>query len=282
VLLASLFAFGIYSFSGRDSGLEFVTGYLIEKVLALDNLFVIAVILEYFKVPAAQQHRVLTWGILGAMALRAFFIVGGSALLDAFEWVLYLFGGFLLFSGARLALRPTEAESPGQSRLVRWLSARVPMTDHLDGGHFWSREGGAWKATPLFLALIVIELSDIMFATDSIPAIFGITRDPFIVFTSNILAVLGLRAMYFLFVSVSSELKYLRYGLASVLCFVGFKLLTKRFFEIPIWLSLTVVLTCLVTSILASVIANRRSKRPSGFPRAFGQHAEANSSGPHS
>jgi tellurite resistance protein TerC len=238
IVLALLFAFGLWKFwhlwhhehpeLGPQKAVEFLTGYLIEKALSVDNLFVFAVIFRYFAVPPALQHRVLYWGIIGALLMRATLILLGAALLSLFHWMLYIFGAFLLYTAYKLA-RSVEAEiDPGQNPLLRLARRFLPVLDRYESARFWVRRDGRWHATPLPLVLLVVESMDIVFAVDSIPAIFGITQDVFIVYTSNVFAILGLRALYFLLAGLLGRFRYLHIGLAWVLAFVGIKMLVEE------------------------------------------------------
>lgn len=236
-----------------DSVMDFLTGYVLEKSLSVDNIFVFILIFGYFKVPAEYQHRVLLYGVLGAIVLRAIMVALGAVLVSRFEWVLYLFGVFLLYSGIKLML-PENAEDKGlaDNPLIGWLHRHMRVSAQLNREKFFTIENGQRMATPLLLTLIVIELSDVVFAVDSIPAVFAVTTDPFIVFTSNIFAVLGLRAMYFLLANVVEKFIYLKYGLAVVLTFIGGKMLVAKWWHIPSFASLTVVFSALMIAILAS------------------------------
>ncbi|WP_275415166.1 TerC family protein [Snodgrassella communis] len=236
-----------------DSIMDFLTGYVLEKSLSVDNIFVFVLIFSYFKVSAEYQHRVLLFGVLGAIVLRAIMVALGAVLVSRFEWVLYLFGVFLLYSGIKLML-PEKAEDKGlvDNPLVQWLHRHMRVSGQLNREKFFTVENGQRMATPLLLTLVVIELSDVVFAVDSIPAVFAVTTDPFIVFTSNILAVLGLRAMYFLLANVVEKFIYLKYGLAVVLTFIGGKMLVAKWWHIPSFASLAVVFSALLIAILAS------------------------------
>jgi tellurite resistance protein TerC len=244
---------------GKESGLEFLTGYLIEYALSVDNIFVFVLIFTYFRVPEKYQHRVLFWGIIGALVLRGVMIVAGSALVTRFEWILYVFGGFLVFTGLKMALQKDEdAYNPERDPVLRLARRLVPVTDDYRGDKFFIREPdntgkSRYAATPLFIVLLIVDTTDIIFATDSIPAIFAVTRDPFIVYTSNICAVLGLRALYFLLASVVDKFIYLKLGLSLVLIFIGAKMLLDPFLHLPIVASLGVVGAVLAASILASL-----------------------------
>jgi tellurite resistance protein TerC len=259
VALSLSFAFAVYRTLGKQSGLEFLTGYLIEYALSVDNIFVFVLIFSYFNVPEKYQHRVLFWGIIGALVLRGVMIVAGSALVTRFSWTLYIFGAFLVFTGLRMALQKGDAAYDPQRDPVLRLSRKIiPVTDDYRGKKFFVREPDAsgrvrTAATPLFIVLMIVDTTDIIFATDSIPAIFAVTRDPFIVYTSNICAVLGLRALYFLLANVVDKFVYLKLGLSVVLIFIGAKMLLEQLLHIPILASLGVVGVVLGSSILASL-----------------------------
>jgi tellurite resistance protein TerC len=263
VALSLCFAFAIYRTLGRQSGLEFVTGYLIEYALSVDNIFVFVLIFSYFSVPEKYQHRVLFWGIVGALILRGVMILVGSALVTRFEWVLYIFGAFLVFTGLRMAFQKAEETyNPERDPVLRLTRRVVPVTNDYRGDSFFVREPDAtgrlrYAATPLFIVLLIVDTTDIIFATDSIPAIFAVTRDPFIVYTSNICAVLGLRALYFLLAGVVDKFVYLKLGLSIVLIFIGAKMLADPFIHLPIVASLGVVGAVLAASILASLRSQR-------------------------
>ena len=253
VSLALLFALGVYFFLGGEKALEFLTGYVIEWSLSVDNLFVFLVIFSYFGVPAIYQHRVLFWGILGALVLRAIFIATGTALLTNFHWMIYVFGGFLIFTGIKLLFAGEEKIEPEKNPAVRLVRRFMNVTPDYHGQQFFIRKDGRLWATPLLLVLIVVETTDVIFAVDSIPAIFAITLDPFIVYTSNVFAILGLRALFFLLAGVMDMFRYLKVGLSFVLCFVGIKMVVVDFYKIPIGISLVVVAGILAISILASI-----------------------------
>jgi tellurite resistance protein TerC len=259
VVLSLCFAFGVYHVMGRESGLEFLTGYLIEYALSVDNIFVFVLIFAYFKVPEAYQHRVLFWGIIGALVLRGGMIVAGAALVSRFEWILYLFGAFLVFTGIRMAIQKSETDyNPERDPVLRIARRLMPVTNHYEGDKFFTRQAdpsGRLRraATPLFIVLLLVDTTDVIFATDSIPAIFAVTRDPFIIYTSNICAVLGLRALYSLLASVVDKFRYLKLGLSLVLIFIGTKMLVDHYFPIPIIGSLGIVAAILVASVLASL-----------------------------
>ena len=259
VVLSLCFAASIYLTMGKERGLEFLTGYLIEYALSVDNIFVFVLIFTYFNVPEKYQHRVLFWGIIGALVLRGVMIVAGSALVTRFAWTLYLFGAFLVVTGIRMALqKDAAAYNPERDPVLRLARKIIPVTKDYHGKSFFVREprpGGGTRlaATPLFIVLLIVDTTDVVFATDSIPAIFAVTRDPFIVYTSNICAVLGLRALYFLLAGIVDKFVYLKLGLSLVLVFIGAKMLLEGLFHIPIGISLGVVALVLASSIAASV-----------------------------
>jgi TerC family integral membrane protein len=265
VSLALLFAVGVYFFRGGEKALEFLTGYVIEWSLSVDNLFVFLVIFSYFAVPPIYQHRVLFWGILGALVLRAIFIATGTALLTNFHWMIYVFGGFLIFTGIKLLFAGEEKIEPEKNPAVRLVRRLMNVTPDYHGQQFFIRKDGRLWGTPLLLVLVVVETTDVIFAVDSIPAIFAITLDPFIVYTSNVFAILGLRALFFLLAGVMDMFRYLKVGLSFVLCFVGIKMVIVAFYKIPIGISLGVVAGILGISILASIFV--RPKR-AGAPAA--------------
>ncbi len=254
VSLALTFNAGIYIWSGPEKALEFLTGYLIEYSLSVDNVFVFAIIFSYFAVPAAYQHRVLFWGIVGALVLRAIFIAMGAALLTAFHWMIYVFGGFLIITGIKLLLTGDHKLEPEKNPVVRLVRRVMRVTHEYHGQHFFLRNNGHLWVTPLFLVLVVIESTDVIFAMDSIPAIFGITLDPFIVYTSNVFAILGLRSLYFVLAGIMDMFRYLKVGLSFVLCFVGAKMMIVDLYKIPIGVSLGVVAGILALSIVASLL----------------------------
>jgi len=252
--LALIFAAGLAYFESQQIALTFLTGYIIEESLSIDNIFVIVLIFQYFAVPAQYQHRVLFWGILGALVMRGLFIGLGAALLARFEWIIYIFGALLVITGVRMALKQDEEFNGEQNPVVRFVRRFMPVTAEYHGKHFFTMQDGRRYATPLLLVLVLVEATDLIFAIDSIPAIFGITRDPFIVFTSNIFAVMGLRSLFFLLAHVVTKFHLLKYGLAVILTFVGVKMMIEYWVHIPIMLSLGVVLGVLLLSIVASLI----------------------------
>ena len=254
VSLALVFAAGIWRFENSEDALRFLTGYVVEQSLSVDNLFVMVVIFNYFRVPPQALHRVLFYGILGALVMRGIFIGAGAFLIERFGWILYVFGAMLLFTGIRMMFKHDEEFDGENNRIVKLVRRRVPMSLDYAGTKFFTQIDGRRVATPLFLVLVLIEFTDLIFAVDSIPAIFGITKDPFIVFTSNIFAILGLRSMFFLLAAVVERFYLLKYGLAIILSFIGVKMLGEPWFHIEIWVSLAVVLGLLALSIAGSMI----------------------------
>lgn len=235
--------------------LEFFTGYIVELCLSVDNVFVFIVIFQYFRVDPKHQHRVLFWGILGAVIMRAIFIFAGISLINRFHWIIYVFGAFLVYTGIKLALpKKDDGFDPEKNPAVRLARKFVPIANDFHGGHFFTRIGGRLHATPMFLVLLIVETTDVMFALDSIPAVIAITRNEFIVFTSNIFAILGLRSLYFAVSGVMQLFRFLNIGLAVILCFVGFKMLTAHIWKVEIHISLGIIGTVLAASILASVL----------------------------
>ncbi len=247
----------VWAVYGPDAGGEYLAGYLIEKSLAVDNVFVFALIFSSFAVPRELQHRVLFFGVLGALVFRALFIAGGAALIDRFSWVLYVFGAFLVFTGYRMFRHRFEHVDLSDNVVLRLFLRVVPSTDAYDGQKFLTRRGGRLVATPLLSVLVLVETSDLIFAVDSIPAIFAVTRDPFLVFTSNAFAILGLRALYFLLADLMHRFVYLKTGLAAILVFVGVKMLLLDVWKVPIWLSLAVIAASITIAVVASLRATR-------------------------
>ncbi|MEW6775798.1 MAG: TerC family protein [Bdellovibrionota bacterium] len=254
ISLALLFNLGVYYWFGSERALEFLTGYVIEKALSIDNIFVFIVVFSAFAVPAKLQHRVLFWGILGALLMRAGFIALGAALLQRFHWIMYVFGAFLLFTGIKLLLQRGEEVHPERNPLFRLFRRFIPSVSEYHGEHFTVVQAEKRYATPLLLVLVAIEATDIVFAVDSIPAIFAVTTDPFIVYTSNIFAILGLRALYFALAGMMGKFHYLKVGLSAVLMFVGAKMLMAGFYKIPILASLLVIIAMLGGSIVTSLL----------------------------
>ena len=275
VVLASLFAAGIWTSTlpihnvgGQKDALEFITGYVIELALSVDNIFVFVLIFSYFKVPPKYQHRVLFWGVLGALVMRGAMIGAGALLIERFHWIIYVFGAFLVFTGIRMATQDELDIEPEANPALKLIRRFVPVTSHYDGQHFFTREeiGGRLRraATPLFVVLVLVETTDLIFAVDSIPAVFAVTRDPFLVFTSNVFAILCLRSLYFLLAGVIEKFHYLKLGLSVVLVFIGVKMLVTAFdYHIPIGLSLGIVAGVLGASVVASLM----------FPKEAEEHS---------
>ncbi|MBM3070050.1 TerC family protein [Lelliottia sp. RWM.1] len=262
LLFCAAFWWYLASTEGRavadPQALAFLTGYLIEKALAVDNVFVWLMLFSYFAVPASLQRRVLVYGVLGAIILRTIMIFAGSWLITQFEWLLYVFGAFLLFTGIKMALAKEDDAGIGDKPLVKWIRGHLRMTDKIENEHFFVRKNGLLFATPLLLVLILVELSDVIFAVDSIPAIFAVTTDPFIVLTSNLFAILGLRAMYFLLAGAAERFSMLKYGLSVILVFIGIKMLIVDFYHIPIAISLGVVFGILIVTLIINTWVNRQ------------------------
>jgi len=271
IALAMLFNLGLYlfwetlapnsSYSNSQAALSFFTGYLIEKSLSVDNIFVFVLLFTFFAVPAAYQHRVLFWGIIGALLMRGALIAVGAALLKEFHWIIYVFGAFLIFTGIRMAIHRNEEMHPEQNPLVKLLRKIMPVTDMYEGDHFFIRRAGKLMATPLFLVLVLVESTDLIFAVDSIPAIFAVTQEPFIVYTSNVFAILGLRSLYFLLAGVVDKFYYLKLGLSVVLVFVGTKMAIIDLYKIPVGISLGIIAIILTTSIAASLLRAKRMEK---------------------
>ena len=247
------------SYTNSEAALAFFTGYLIEKSLSVDNIFVFILIFSFFAVPAAYQHRVLFWGILGALIMRGTLIAVGAALLKEFHWVIYVFGVFLIYTGIRMARHQDEEVQPDKNPVVKFFRRFMPVTETFEADNFFIRRAGTLMATPLFLILLIVESTDLVFAVDSIPAIFAVTQEPFIVYTSNVFAILGLRALYFLLANVMDKFQYLKLGLSAVLTFIGVKMVIVDLYHIPVGASLLVVAGILTISILASLWKGMRT-----------------------
>ncbi len=258
IALGLSFGAVLWWWRGPTSAAEYFAGYLIEKSLSVDNVFVFVLIFSFFAVPAAYQHRVLFWGVVGALVMRGIFIVAGAALLEQFQWILYIFGAFLLFTAVKMFRHSEMAIDPEQNRVLRLLARVIPLSKDYDGQRLFTKRNGVLMATPLFAVLVIVETTDLVFAVDSIPAIFAVTRDPFIVYTSNAFAILGLRALYFLLAGVADRFVYLKTGLAVILAFVGTKMLIVEFYHVPVWFSLTVIGVVLAVSLIASLRSGRR------------------------
>lgn len=263
ISLALVFNIGVYFFKGKTSALEFLTGYLIEYSLSVDNIFVFIIIFEYFAIPPEFRHKVLLWGILGAIIMRGLFIITGVALITKIHWVIYVFGVFLVIIGIKMAFKQDEEIDPGKNPMLKLFRKFIPLTNDFNKGTFFKRESGKLMATPLLVVVFVIETTDIIFAIDSIPAILSVTLDQFIVYTSNIFAILGLRALYFAMAGIMPIFHFLNYGLAVILTFVGVKLLISEFYKIPVGAALAVVGGVLALSILLSVIFPMKEEKDS-------------------
>jgi len=258
IVLAMVFAFVVYAIEGHYKAMEFLTGYVIEKALSLDNIFAIALIFGYFKTPPENQHKVLFWGILGALVMRALFILAGVTLLERFQWMSYIFGAVLIYTGVRILSKKHSKMDPEKIWFIRFCRRHLPVTDKMQGGKFFTRENGRLLATPLLMTLLVVETSDVMFAADSIPAILAVTHDSFIVYTSNVFAILGLRSLYFALAHVIDRFTYLQAALSVILIFVGLKMASGKLMEVPIYVSLVVILVILAVAVFLSI--RRRSK----------------------
>jgi tellurite resistance protein TerC len=259
IALAAVFAVIVYFWHGRGSALEFVTGYVIELSLSVDNLFVFLLIFRYFQVPTVHQHKVLFWGILGALVMRAVFILAGVGLIRQFHWIIYVFGALLVYSGIKLFRQENAEIHPEKNPLLRLFRRWIPVTKDYEGAKFFVRRPGLY-ATPLFIVLLVVETTDVLFAVDSIPAILAITLDAFIVYTSNVFAILGLRSMYFALAGMMELFHYLHYGLSLVLIFVGGKMLVSHYYQIPTEIALGIVAGILIMSVVASMLHPKKTK----------------------
>jgi tellurite resistance protein TerC len=259
--VALLFGVGVYWFKGADAGVEYLTGYLIEKSLSIDNVFLFAILFSFLQVPSQYRHRVLFWGVLCAIVMRVVLVAVGASLVHQFHWILYIFGAFLLFTGVQMFRHRNEETDLSENKLLKWLRKRLPLTEGYEGEKFFVRRNGALMVTPLFLALVMVEFTDLVFAVDSIPAIFAVTTDPFIVITSNIFAILGLRSLYFLIADLMDRFTYLKVGLSAILVFVGAKMLLP--FKVPALLSLAVIVGILALTVAASLWKSRRGVVPS-------------------
>ena len=278
ILLSLLFNLGIYFWRGSETALEFLTGYLIEKSLSVDNIFVFVLIFSYFRIPHLYQHKVLFWGIVGALILRAIFIVAGITLMEKFHWVIYIFGGFLIVTGLRMGLQKHKEIHPEKNPVLRLFRRFMPVTDDMEEGRFFVKQGGRRVATPLFITVLVVETTDLIFAVDSIPAILAITSDPFIVYTSNVFAILGLRALYFAIAGMIQRFQYLHYGLSAILVFVGMKMLLSSVYKIPVGLALGAIAMILLVSVVTSVARSRKSAGGPGSANLSGKETNPHAS----
>lgn len=258
VLMALAFSGIIFYWRGQEDFMYFLTGYVIEKSLSVDNLFVFLLIFSYFKIPNQYQHKVLFYGILGALVMRAFFIWAGIAILTKFVWVIYIFGAFLIFSGIKMLAPQSDEHDLEKSWVISWTKKIFPTTPHFHEDKFFVRSEGALMITPLFITLIFVEFSDLVFAIDSIPAIIGITNDPFLVFTSNVFAILGLRSLYFALKGFADMFHYLKFGLAVILMFIGVKMLIGHWYHIPVPVTMTVIFSVLFLSVIMSIVSNKK------------------------
>ena len=258
IVLALVFNAGVFIVAGKQTGLEFLTGYLIERALSIDNIFVFVIIFSYFGVPSRLQHKALFWGVLGALITRSIFIAAGTALIQQFEWVLYIFGAILIVSGWKMMVEKGTEVHPERNVFIRLAQKFFPVTTGYDSTKFIIRKAGKIHLTPMLLVLITVETTDVVFAVDSIPAVFGVTRDPFIVYSSNVFAILGLRATYFLLAGIMDTFYYLSHGLSLVLMFIGVKMLVADFIHIDIVISLLIVATILIIAVIASLVRTRR------------------------
>jgi tellurite resistance protein TerC len=266
--LSVLFGVGVYWYLGRQPALEFFTGYLIEKALSIDNLFLFLVIFSAFSVDERVQHRLLAWGVLGALIMRGIMIALGAALVERFAWVMYVFGAFLVYAGIHMLLAKSENTHPEENKIFKFASKHLRVTHKYHGEKFFVRADKKLFATPLFLVLLVVEITDITLAVDSIPAIFGITHDPFIVYTSNVFAILGLRALYFMLAGALGRLRYLTVGLSFVLIFIGGKMFLDHWWEMPVHISLAVVAGILGVALAASLMAPPKPPAAKALPKA--------------
>jgi tellurite resistance protein TerC len=258
--LAIAFAVFVHFWMGPGKALEFVTGYLLEEALSVDNLFVFILLFTYFKVPPEQEKTVLFWGIIGALIMRGVFILAGVTLVNRFHWILYVFGVFLIYTGIQLMRQGDKERDPSRNVVLKFCRRFLPLTDSYEDGKFLVRRSGKLLFTPLFVVLMIVETTDIMFATDSIPAILAITRDSFIVYTSNVFAILGLRSLYFALAGMMKLFHYLNYGLSAVLIFIGIKMLLPERYHVPTWMALAVIAGVLTISILASVLFPKKEE----------------------
>ncbi|MBI4375361.1 MAG: TerC family protein [Elusimicrobia bacterium] len=252
-LLALAFGALVYYVHGREKGLQYLAAYLLEQSLSIDNMFVFVMIFHYFAIPKTSQLRILYWGILGAVVMRFIFIFAGIGLINKFHWMLYIFGLLLIFTGAKMALQGEEKMDPGRNPALRLLKRWMPLTTEIEGPSFFRKIGAAWHATPLFAALLVVEFSDVVFAIDSIPAVIAITRDPFVVYTSNVFAIMNLRSLYFMLAGLADRFRFLKYGISAILVFVGIKMIAEPVFRVPIGVSLAVIAGVVGISILTSL-----------------------------
>jgi len=264
IALALIFNAGVWHYAGEQKALEFFTGYVIEKSLSVDNVFVFALLFSYFSVPPLYQHKVLFWGVLGALIMRAVMIGLGAALITKFAWIIYIFGAFLILTGIKMIVKQEEEIHPERNPVVRLFKRMMPVTKEYREDRFFVVEQGRRAATPMFVVLLLVEFTDLIFAVDSIPAIFAVTTDPFIVYTSNIFAIMGLRALYFLLADMADRFHLLKYGLAIVLVFIGGKMLAMPWFHMPIQWSLAIVGSIIAVSVVASLVLSDKKALATG------------------
>lgn len=260
IIIALIFNVYIFYSRGYEDALSFFTGYIVEKALSIDNLFVFIIIFSTFQVPEHLLHKVLFWGIIGAIVMRAFFIFFGIALINNFHWIIYVFGAFLIYTGWKLGFKPNKQIHPESNYFIRTIRKIIPMTQNYVGDAFFVKQNGKILATPLFLVLLAIEFTDVVFAVDSIPAIIGITQDPYLIYTSNIFAILGLRSLYFALAKIVQYFHFIHYGLSIILTFIGFKMLLSGYISIPILVSLSVILGTIAISIILSLLFPLKKK----------------------
>jgi len=266
VVVALIFNVFVYFWHGSEAGLQFFTGYLIERALSIDNIFVFLLIFTYFGVPDKYQYKVLFWGILGALVMRGLFIALGALLIATFHWVIYIFGAFLVYTGIKMGLAGDSKIEPEKNPFLKFIRKYIPITKDYVNGHFFVHRMGKWVGTPLFVVLVVVETTDVVFAVDSIPAIFAITRDTFIIYTSNVFAILGLRALYFAIAGLMNMFGYLKYGLSAILSYVGVKMLVSGFYKINDLVSLGIIGGILALSIVASMISKKDGQEADAKP----------------
>jgi tellurite resistance protein TerC len=262
IALAMVFNTVVYFWLGKQAALEFLTGYLIEKSLSVDNIFVFVLVFSYFAVPKMVQHRVLFWGVIGALLMRGVLIGAGAFLITRFHWIIYVFGAFLVFTGIKMAFQDQHAVEPEKNPVIRLIRRLMPVTENYEGSSLFVRREGRWWATPLFVVLAVVETTDLIFAVDSIPAIFAVTRNAFLVYTSNVFAILGLRSLYFLLADIIQRFHLLQLGLAIVLVFVGAKMLLAEWYKIPIGVSLGVVGGVIALAVVGSLLFPKAAEMP--------------------
>ena len=262
ISLALIFNYGVYLWFGTEKAMEFLTAYVIEKSLSVDNLFVFIMVFSYFKIEPKYQHKILFWGILGALVMRIIFIFAGIQLIKNFHWIIYIFGAFLIYTGIKIPFEKDKEIEPDKNPLVRLFKKFIPVTNELHGDKFFVKINAKTFATPLFITLIIIEFTDLIFAVDSIPAVLAISSDTFIVYTSNVFAILGLRALYFALAGIVQYFRFLKYGLAAILIFVGVKMIISGFYKFPVSWSLIIIVGILAISVIGSILITEKSNEP--------------------